>query len=86
MLLVLVCALLRVYVYLIIARVILSWVRVPRDHPVGRLVKTLSRVVDPPLRSIGRALPAIPVGTARLDLSPLVLLIGINLVTRIICR
>ncbi|MCY4370107.1 MAG: YggT family protein [bacterium] len=84
--LVLVCALLRVFVYLIIARVILSWVRVPRDHPVGRLVEALSRVVDPPLRSIGRALPAIPVGTARLDLSPLVLLVVIGLVTRIICR
>lgn len=86
MLFALVCAVLRIYVYFIIARVILSWVRVPDHHPVGRLVQTLSKVVDPPLRSIGRALPAIPVGTVRLDLSPLVLLIVIGVVTRIICR
>lgn len=85
MLFVLVCALLRVYVYLVIARVILSWVRVPGHHPVGRLVQTLAKVVDPVLRPIGRALPAIPVGSARLDLSPLVVLIVIGLLTRIIC-
>lgn len=86
MLFVLVCALLRIYVYLVVARVILSWVRVPGHHPVGRLVQTLAKVVDPVLRPIARALPAIPVGTTRLDLSPLVLLIIIGVVTRIICR
>ena len=86
MVLALVCAVLRIYVYLIIARVILSWVRVPGHHPVGRLVEALSKVVDPALRPIGRALPAVPVGTARLDLSPLVLLIVVGVVTRIICR
>lgn len=82
----LICVLLDIYVYLIIARVILTWVRVPGHHPVGRMVEALSKVVDPPLRSIGRAIPALPLGTVRLDLSPLVLLIGVNLVSRIICR
>ncbi len=81
----LICALLQVYVYAVIARVILSWVRVPGHHPVGRMVETLSRFVDPPLRTIGRSIPSIPIGSARLDLSPLVLIFGIGLVTSLIC-
>ena len=82
----LICALLQLYVFAIIGRVILSWVAVPGHHPVGRIVAVLARVVDPPLRSISRALPAIPLGSVRLDLSPIVLLVGVTLVTRIICR
>ena len=81
-----ICALLRIYGYLVIARVILSWVRVPRHHPVGRMVEMLSKVVDPPLRSIGKSLPSVPIGSARLDLSPVVLLVAIGVVTGIICR
>ena len=86
MLLSLICTLLQLYVFAIIARVLLSWVRVPGDHPVGRMVILLSKVVDPPLRSIGRMVPSFPVGNVRLDLSPFVLLIGVTLVIRIICR
>jgi YggT family protein len=82
----LICSLLGIYVVAVIARVILSWVGVPRDHPVGRLLSVLARLVDPPLRSIGRVVPAIPLGNVRLDLSPLVLLVGISLVRQIICR
>ena len=81
-----ICTLLDIYIVAIIARVILSWVGVPGDHPVGRLVAVLSKFVDPPLRSIGRVMPTIPIGGIRLDLSPLVLLIGISLVSRVICR
>ena len=81
----LICTLLDLYVIAIIARIILSWVGVPGQHPVGRAVAVLSKLVDPALRSIGRALPTIPLGGVRLDLSPLVLLVGITLVRRIIC-
>ena len=69
MLLRLICALLQLYVIAIIARVIMSWVRVPGHHPVGRIVAGLSKVVDPPLRSIGRVIPGVPLGNVRLDLS-----------------
>ena len=82
----LLCSLLFLYTIAIIARVILSWVGVPGNHPVGQLLAVLSRLVDPPLRSIGRIVPAIPLGGVRLDLSALVLLVGIAVVRGIICR
>lgn len=81
----LVCTLAQLYAIAVIARVILSYLQVPGGHPVGQTVAVLGRLVDPPLRSIGRFLPPIPLGNVRLDLSPVVLLVGLTLVTRIIC-
>ncbi|MXZ68754.1 MAG: YggT family protein [Acidimicrobiia bacterium] len=82
----LICNLAQLYVVAIIARAVLSWIEVPGDHPVGRAVALLSRIVDPPLRPLRRSLPAIPVGGVRLDLSPIILILAIMIVTRIICR
>ena len=82
----LICVLLDIYVIVVIARVILSWVGVPPTHPVGRLVAVLSRFVDPLLRSIQRHVPAVPLGSIRLDLSPLIVLVGLSLISRVICR
>lgn len=81
----LICTLLQLYMIAIIARAILSWVEVPRRHPVGQVVALLSQVVDPPLRPLRRRLPAIPLGGVRLDLSPVVLIVAVVIVTRIIC-
>jgi len=82
----LICNLLQLYVVAIVARAVLSWIEVPGGHPVGRAVALLSRIVDPPLRPLRRALPAIPVGGVRLDLSPIILIVAVTIVARIICR
>ncbi|MCY3538436.1 MAG: YggT family protein [Acidimicrobiia bacterium] len=81
----LVCTLLQLYVLAIVARAILSWLKVSRDHPVGRTVDFLAQIVDPLLRPIRRAIPAVPIGGIRLDLSPLVLIFGVTVVSQIIC-
>ena len=81
----LICNLLQLYVVAIVARAVLSWIEVPRDHPVGGAVALLSRIVDPPLRPLRRYVPAIPVGGVRLDLSPIILIVAIMIVARIIC-
>lgn len=81
----LVCTLAQLYAIAVIARVILSYLQVPGRHPVGQGVAVLGKLVDPPLRYIGRFLPPIRLGEVRLDLSPLVLLVGLTLLTRIIC-
>ena len=81
----LICNLLQLYMYAIVARAVLSWIEVPGDHPVGRTVAVLSRIVDPPLRPLRRSLPAIPVGGVRLDLSPIILIVAIMIVMWIIC-
>lgn len=82
----LVCLLLQLYMIAVIALVVMSYVQAPGSHPVGRIVSGLSRVVEPPLRSIRRVVPGVPLGTVRLDLSPMILLFGVYLLTRVICR
>ena len=81
----LVCLALQLYALAVVARIVLSWVRVPSDHAVGRISSLLSVIVDPPLRVIRGVVPEIPIGPARLDLSPMILLLAVILVRQVIC-
>ncbi len=46
----------------------------------------LSRAIDPILRPIRNVVPPLRIGGAALDLSPLILILGISLLSGIICR
>lgn len=59
------------YMILIIARAVISWVS---PDPYNPIVRFLYRVTEPVLRPIRRALPTSQMG---LDLSPMVVLLGI---------
>jgi len=66
----------------LIARFVLEWVRLlARSWRPSGLVLVLCEgiytVTDPPLRMVRRLIPPIRMGSAALDLSPIVLLIGI---------
>lgn len=58
------------YMWIIIARAILSWVS---PDPFNPLVRFLYRVTEPVLRPVRRRMPMM----AGLDLSPMVVLLGI---------
>lgn len=62
------------YMWIIIARAVLSWVNPDPGNPIVRL---LYRVTEPVLRPIRHRLPTFQMG---LDLSPLVVLLAIYLV------
>lgn len=62
---------LTVYLWIIIARALLSWVSPDPSNPI---VRFLYRVTEPVLRPIRYRMPTIAMG---LDLSPLVVIIGI---------
>ncbi len=82
----LVCTLLQLYIIAIFARIILDLIRVPSAHPVGQIRSFLGTIVDPLLIPLRRVIPGIPIGQARLDLSPIVLIIGLQIVGEIICN
>jgi uncharacterized protein YggT (Ycf19 family) len=65
--------------------VILSWVQVPSDHPVAKVQLLLDRIIYPLILPLRRVMPSPRVGGAMLDLSPIVLLLGIALLRGIIC-
>lgn len=81
----LLCFVLQVYSLLILLWVILSWIRIGSDHPLGRVVVFLDRIIYPLILPLRRIIPPIRLGGAMLDLSPIVLLLGISLLSRFIC-
>lgn len=63
------------YSLIVIVAVIASWIGAPNHHPI---VQALRTVTEPALSPIRRVLPA----TAGLDFSPMVLLIGLQVLKR----
>lgn len=80
-----ICTLLTLYVIAIFARIVLDWFQVPSDHPVGQVRRFLGIIVDPLLVPLRQVLPSIPAGQIRIDLSPIVLIIAVQIVAGIIC-
>ena len=68
----------RLYEAIIIARVIISWIRVDEYHPV---VQWIYRLTEPLLEPIRRMLPT---GRIGIDFSPFLLLLALSLVRRMV--
>lgn len=79
------CRLIQIYSLVVIARIILEYVPVTYDHPVARIRMGFRMVTDPLLVPLRAAIPPIRVGGIGIDLSPLVLLVGLNLLAAVIC-
>jgi YggT family protein len=84
-----VCTLINLVVLAIVAWIVLSYVvvfgRVPWGHPVRKVYDGLSKAIDPVLRPIRALIPPIRMGGAALDLSPMILIFGVILISRLIC-
>jgi YggT family protein len=81
----LICTLLNIYALVVLAWVILSWVQVSSTHPLGRVQVFLDRLIYPLILPLRRVLPPLRLGGAMIDLSPLVLIFGVQIIRRIIC-
>lgn len=71
-----------VAVVVLIARFVIDWVQMlaRQWHPrgvVAALCEGIYSITDPPLRAVRGVVPPIRLGAAALDLSPMILLIGI---------
>ncbi len=67
-----------------LAWIVLSYIvafgRVAYDHPVRKVYDFLSKIIEPVLRPIRAVIPPVRVGGTALDLSPLILIIGLQLI------
>lgn len=85
-----ICLVLTIAFYTIIAWVILSWVagvgRLPWDHPVRRVYTAIDKALQPVLRPLRSALPPLRMGAVALDLSPLVLMFGLLILQSLLCN
>ncbi len=75
----------KIYFYIIIAEIVISWLVVfdvinVRDPRAERLTRLLSRLTDPAMKPVRKYVP--PVGG--FDLSPLIVILGLFILERII--
>ena len=80
----------RFFSYALFLWIILSWIQVSQDHPIGQLKLVLDRFFDQLLAPIRKTIPTLRIGMAGLDLSPIVLILGFNylvipILTRLVC-
>ena len=81
-----ICLLLQLYVIAFFARIILSWFPLDPGGPMAAVFRVLHAITEPLLAPIRKILPPVRLGTMGLDLSPIVVLIGIQVFIGIICR
>ena len=77
-------AALDIYFYAVFAWIILSWIPMSPGHPLGRFQEFLDRIITPVIRPIRRVIPPVRLGAGALDLSPLILLLGLRIIRRLI--
>lgn len=75
-----------IYRIAVFAWIIMSWVRISSTHPLARLQLFLDRIIYPVILPLRRVIPPLRVGGMMLDLSPIVLLIGITLLQGLVRR
>jgi YggT family protein len=81
------CAIARlliIYSYIIFVRLILSWFPNPPDS-LRPVYAFLHAITDPVLRLVRPLIPPIRMGMMALDLSPILVFVGIQIVAQIIC-
>jgi YggT family protein len=61
-----------VYVVLIFIRILMSWVRLPYNVWLNRILEFVIQVTDPYLNLFRRFVPMVRMGPGALDLSPMV--------------
>lgn len=70
----------RIYSYIILARIFLSWFPVDRTNPIVRLIYQLTEPVLAPFRVI------LPLGGMGIDLSPIIVYFLLNLLRTALVR
>jgi YggT family protein len=77
----LVCTLLWLFIIAVFARVALSWFSPEPGGAMGSVEAFLRTVTDPVLEPVRRVVPRV----GMIDLSPLVVLIGVQILQNVIC-
>ena len=81
----LLCNLLFIYLLLVFARIISSWFPVSPGSAMAGVFSFLYTVTEPVLGPIRRAIPPLRLGGMGMDLSPIVVIIGVQVLQGIIC-
>jgi len=79
------CAALQIYWIVVVARIVMEWIPVSYDHPLARIRSALRSATEPVLAPLRAMIPPVRLGGAGLDLSPIILLVALSLITGAVC-
>jgi len=81
----LLCQLLQLYVIVVIARIILSWFPVSPGSGLSTVFSVLYALTEPVLGPLRRMIPPLMIGGRGIDLSPIILFFGSQILQSAIC-
>ena len=81
---IIVCNLLQIYLLIVLVRIVMSWFPLQRGGVAEQITGVLGGLTEPVLGPLRSVLPSVPMGGMRLDLSPLVLILGISVLQGIL--
>lgn len=79
----------QIAIWLIIARIVIDWIQVLAQQwrPTGGVAavfEVIYSITDPPLNAVRKIVPPIRLGQVMLDLSPMILILGLVLLQAIL--
>ncbi len=80
-----VCLFLQVYLIALFARIILSWFPISEGSALAPVFSALYTVTEPVLGPIRRLLPPMRMGAMALDLSPIIVIFGMQILQGALC-
>ena len=81
----LICIALQLYIIVIFVRLIMSWFPPTPGTTYQQICDAFVSVTEPVLAPVRAMMPPMRMGAMALDLSPIVVLLGLQLLLRIIC-
>lgn len=80
-----VCLIIDLYLIIVLVRIILSWIPIRYGSPLEGFASLMYALTEPVLGPLRRTIPPLRVGHMAIDLSPLILIIGLRVLAGIIC-
>lgn len=81
----LVCQLLGLYLLVLFARIVLSWFPIAPGSGLATIFSLLYNLTEPVLGPVRRVMPPLTLGGAGFDLSPIVVIIGFQILRGALC-
>ena len=80
-----ICTLIQLYLLVILARVIMSWIPPTPGTTYAQIYTFVWNITEPILGPLRRAIPPVRMGMGALDLSPVIVLLGGQILAANIC-
>lgn len=80
-----VCLLMSVYLVALFGRIVLSWFPISPGSALAPVFSALYTVTEPVLGPLRRVIPPLGVGGMGIDLSPIIVIIGFQIIRGAIC-